>query len=224
MKFSRCPVFTVKSVSLVAIGLVVVGATYFVYNKMSINLLVGTAVIVLGTYLSTSQTGLSYKDEIIKLRREKQEGLKLLREANEEQSDSKVNSKIYGKGRVYFTNKKKQTRENYVRNIVESIFRQPFPSKKPIWLVNPNTGRRLELDCYNEAMRLSFECDGIQHSQYLPHFHKCYQRYLDMKDRDILKNILVKKRGICLIRIPHHIPDDELESYILTQIHKNYKI
>jgi cbb3-type cytochrome oxidase subunit 3 len=35
MKFSRCPVFTVKSVGLVAIGLVVVGATYFVYNKMT---------------------------------------------------------------------------------------------------------------------------------------------------------------------------------------------
>ena len=139
------------------------------------------------------------------------------------QDSQKQPTKHYGKGRIFYTNKKKRSRENYIRNIVESIFRSPFPSIRPEWLINPKTGRRLELDLYNKSLRLSFECDGIQHSQYLPYFHKTYQRYQDMKERDILKSVLCKKRGLTLIRIPHHIHDQELESFILSEIHKKYK-
>ena len=139
------------------------------------------------------------------------------------QESQKQPTKHYGKGRIFYTNKKKRSRENYIRNIVESIFRSPFPSIRPEWLINPKTGRRLELDLYNKSLRLSFECDGIQHSQYLPYFHKTYSRFQDMKDRDLMKSILCKKRGLTLIRIPHDIPDNELEGFLLSEIHKKYK-
>ena len=156
---------------------------------MSTQLIVGMGIIVMGTIASSSQTKLNYQDEILKLRQEKKEEMELQRMASESQ---KQPTKHYGKGRIFYTNKKKRSRENYIRNIVESIFRSPFPSIRPEWLINPKTGRRLELDLYNKSLRLSFECDGIQHSQYLPYFHKTYQRYQDMKERDILKSILCK--------------------------------
>ena len=35
MKLSGCPVFTVKSVGLVALGVVVVGGVYVFYRKMT---------------------------------------------------------------------------------------------------------------------------------------------------------------------------------------------
>ena len=35
MKFSGCPVFTVKSVGFVALGVVVVGGVYVFYRKMT---------------------------------------------------------------------------------------------------------------------------------------------------------------------------------------------
>ena len=183
---------------------------------MSVQLLIGAGVITLGTLLSTSQTGLNYKDEILKLRKEKQDGMELQRLAQEKEPQRKV----FGKGKMYYTNKRQHTREAYVRNILESIFRTPFKSVRPAWLVNPNTNRRLEIDCYSQSLRLCVEIDGRQHSEFLPHFHKTYQRFQDMKERDLMKAVMIRKRGLKLIRVPHTIPDDQLESYLLEQINK----
>ena len=186
---------------------------------MNFQILAGLGVICIGTYLSTNQKGMCYQDEIVRLRKEKQDDLRVLRKEGDI-NNNEGKHKIYGRGRLFYTNAKRKTRENYVRSILESIFRTPFPSVRPDWLINPKTSRRLELDCYCEAMRLCFEIDGRQHSEYVPHFHRSYQRYLDMKDRDVMKTILTKKRGVKLIRIPFNIDDDQLESYILEQIHK----
>ena len=94
---------------------------------MSINLLIGAGVITLGTVLSTSETGLNYKDEICKLRQEKKENMELQALAREKEPQKTV----YGKGKMYYTNKKQHTREAYVRNILESIFRTQFKSVRP---------------------------------------------------------------------------------------------
>lgn len=187
---------------------------------MSLNLMIGAGVIVLGTLLSTSQSGLNYKDQILQLRKEKQAEMEL--QQLQAKKETK-NTKIYGKKRLYYTNKKRKTREAYIRNILESIFRTPFPNVRPDWLINPKTNRRLELDCYSKPLRLCVECDGSQHAYYQPYFHKTYQDYLDMKDRDVMKSIMIKKRGLTLIRVPHTIPDDEMESFLLEQLNKNYK-
>ena len=183
---------------------------------MSLNLLIGVGVISLGTFLSTSQTGLNYKDEILKLRQEKKEGMELQQLAQEKEPQKKV----FGKGKMYYTNKRQNTREGYVRSILESIFRTPFKSVRPEWLLNPHTGRRLEIDCFCQSLRLCVEVDGRQHSQFLPHFHKTYQKFQDMRERDIMKAVMIRKRGLKLIRVPHTIGDDQLESYLLEQINK----
>ena len=183
---------------------------------MSINLLIGAGIITLGTVLSTSQTGLNYRDSILKLRKEKLDGMELQQLTREKEPQKK----IYGKGKMYYTNKRQHTREAYIRNILESIFRTPFKSIRPEWLLNPHTGRRLEIDCYSQSLRLCVEVDGIQHSQFLPHFHKTYQRFQDMRERDLMKAVMIRKRGLKLIRVKWDIPDDQLEAYLLSEINK----
>ena len=42
---------------------------------MSIQLIIGAGIISLGTYLATSQTGLDYGEKILKLRKEKTDGI-----------------------------------------------------------------------------------------------------------------------------------------------------
>jgi len=160
---------------------------------MSMNLLIGACVITLGTMLSTSQTGLNYKDEILKLRKEKLDGMELQRLAQEKGKFCEpigAQKKIYGKGKMYYTNKKQNTREGYVRSILESIFRTPFKSIRPEWLLNPHTGRRLEIDCYSQSLRLGFEVQGEQHYRYMPHWHKTYQKFQEMKERDLMKRVM----------------------------------
>ena len=61
---------------------------------MSVQLLIGAGIITLGTFLSTSQTGLNYKDEILKLRKEKQEGMELQQLAREKEPQKKVFGKV----------------------------------------------------------------------------------------------------------------------------------
>ena len=183
---------------------------------MSVQLLIGACIISLGTLLSTSQTGLTYRDSILQLRQEKKENMELQRLAREKQPQKK----IYGKGKMYYTNKKKHTREAYVRSILESIFRTSFPSVRPRWLINPLSGRRLEIDCFSPSLRLCVEADGRQHSEYVPYFHRTFQCFLDQKQRDIMKSAMIRKRGLRLIRVPWTVRDDEMESYLLSEINK----
>lgn len=53
--------------------------------------------------------------------------------------------------------------EERVRLIFEAHFKQPFPTIRPLWLVNPNTNKKLELDGYCEALGIAFEYQGRQH-------------------------------------------------------------
>ena len=86
--------------------------------------------------------------------------------------------------------------------IVEELFGKNFEPFSPEWCVNV-TGYPMEYDLCNEELKLIFEIDGEQHSQYSPHFHKNgVDDFVKQFDRDLLKEKLAKKHGYNLIRIP----------------------
>ena len=111
---------------------------------MSINILLGLAFILATTTVAAgtgnNETKKNYKDEILKLR----QGIRVSKQ--KVKRDLKVKG-LDLRGQNYYLHLKKGTREQRVRNILEQIFRMPFPSVKPSWLINPKTNRRLELDC-----------------------------------------------------------------------------
>lgn len=139
--------------------------------------------------------------------------------------------KIFGYDLFVFKEKSRRESpnksENQCRKIFEAIFEKPFPSVRPDWLKNPETGRNLELDGYCESIKtgvgkgVAFEYDGIQHSQYNPHFHSSPKHFLDQVKRDRVKEKICKEKGILLIRIPHHISKDNMESFIKTELRKH---
>jgi very-short-patch-repair endonuclease len=101
------------------------------------------------------------------------------------------------------------------------MLRRKFPSIKPEWLINPKTGRRLEIDCYCKERRLGVEIDGEQHHRYIPYFHKKgYGEFEAMQERDMMKNVLIKKRGIHLIRLPYTVPDNEIEMFLMKKLNE----
>lgn len=91
-------------------------------------------------------------------------------------------------------------RERQLRNIVESKFNVKFPSIRPEWLINPDTGYKMELDCYNEELRLAFEYDGELHDVDVEFFNNCSAL---QRQRDIIKDKLCIEHGVRLIRISH---------------------
>ncbi len=105
------------------------------------------------------------------------------------------------------------------RTFLERYFRKPFPKSRPNFMVNPVTGSRhnLELDCYNESLRLAVEYNGAQHYKYIPYFHKNKEAFYNQKYRDELKRLRCKELGIILIDIPY-TENKNLERYLHEQL------
>lgn len=102
--------------------------------------------------------------------------------------------------------------ENEFREVMERTFLVTFPKQKPGWLVNPNTGRRLELDGYNENIKIAFEYQGPYH------FENVRNTHLEQQKRDEIKLEKCQERGIRLIVIPYWIPKKDWEIEIQNQI------
>ena len=51
-------------------------------------------------------------------------------------------------------------------------------------------------------MKLLIEYDGVQHNEYVPHFHKTEENFLKAVERDKIKEELALSNGFNIIRIP----------------------
>ena len=47
--------------------------------------------------------------------------------------------------------------ERKCKRIIQKIFRKPFTKIRPDFLKNPETNRNLELDLYNEELKIAVE-------------------------------------------------------------------
>ena len=105
------------------------------------------------------------------------------------------------------------------KNAAEKIFNKPFKKIRPDFLKSEVTGKNLELDVYNDDLKLAVEYDGIQHYKYTPHFHRNgeidFQKQLQ---RDKFKEQKCKENGITLIRVPYLVKQDEIEGYIRVKV------
>jgi len=109
--------------------------------------------------------------------------------------------------------------ERNFRKLIENIIKKPFPKKRPNWLINPKTGYKLELDCYNEELKIAFEYDG--------HFHFEIRKGLNnnlekTKELDFIKNKLCEQNGIKLIRIPYFLKEDQIKNIVIKEINNLY--
>ena len=92
--------------------------------------------------------------------------------------------------------------ERTCRYIFEELLHKKFSLRKPKFL------RGLQLDGYNEELRLAFEYSGNQHFQIVPFFHPQGQSDLDAQiQRDWKKRALCFEEGIILITIPYCVVD-----------------
>jgi len=78
-----------------------------------------------------------------------------------------------------------------------------FSKVRPYWLKNPKTGKELELDFYNEELKIAIEYNGIQHYQFVPDFHKSQEDFANQLERDEYKVYKCNEMGIKLITIPY---------------------
>lgn len=111
--------------------------------------------------------------------------------------------------------------EAITRNILQRIFKKPFISLRPDFLYNPVTGKNLEIDCYNDELKLGVEYNGKQHEEFVPYFHRYKGNFLQQRYRDELKKLMCENNGITLISIPSYIPYNKLEPFIINSLNKH---
>jgi len=113
----------------------------------------------------------------------------------------------------------KNKHEKECRRILESIYKKSFHSVRPDFLEYTN-GHNLELDMYNEELKLAVEYQGIQHYKFNKFFHKSYDDFINLVNRDTWKSQRCKELNIKLITVPYTIKFDNLQEYILKQLNK----
>lgn len=113
--------------------------------------------------------------------------------------------------------------EGICRTLMQSMTGKFFLSVRPTFLTNPSSGRCLELDGYNEELKLAFEYNGVQHYVWPNKFHKNKGQFLAQVSRDKFKQKRCKELGINLLVIPYTVKRDDLEAWIRRRLsHMGY--
>ena len=94
--------------------------------------------------------------------------------------------------------------ERLCKRVIERISKRSFTKVRPNILVNPKTNRNLELDLYNDTLKIAVEYNGIQHYEYTKRFHKTYGDFRRQQERDALKKQLCKDHGVFLIVVTYN--------------------
>uniref|UniRef100_A0A6C0CZU6 Uncharacterized protein n=1 Tax=viral metagenome TaxID=1070528 RepID=A0A6C0CZU6_9ZZZZ len=110
--------------------------------------------------------------------------------------------------------------EKVCKEFMEEYFGKPFEKVRPHFLQNPVTRENLELDCYNEELKLAIEYNGRQHYEYTPFMHSTKETFYAQQYRDLIKQELCKKNGIDLITVPYKIPESAIPDYIQSELSK----
>lgn len=104
--------------------------------------------------------------------------------------------------------------ERVCRQFLERYYQKPFPRIRPDFLVNPTTGRNLELDGYNPELNIAFEYNGYQHYTYPNRFHQTEKAFAQQVRRDGYKDEACRLAGVYLIIIPYTVPAAHIPQFI----------
>jgi hypothetical protein len=113
-------------------------------------------------------------------------------------------------GRPGFTSKG----EAICRDFLERFFKRSFPRVRPAFLVNPETGRRMELDGYNEELGIAVEYNGIQHYKWPAWPAMSLENFKKQVYRDQIKIELCDFNNVFLIVVPYNVPKQQIPMFI----------
>jgi hypothetical protein len=105
--------------------------------------------------------------------------------------------------------------ERICREMFERIFDKKFPKRKPKWLINPDTGKKMELDGFCKELNLAFEYQGQHH--YKVTGFSTEELLVKQIGRDKLKREICDKNNILLIEVPYKIGYEDLPKFIITE-------
>ena len=92
--------------------------------------------------------------------------------------------------------------ERMCMTLIHDITNHEFVKIRPTWL-KYTSGHNLELDGWNEPLKIAVEYNGIQHYEYTTHFHRTDDALHEQRARDEFKKEKCNELGITLICVPY---------------------
>jgi len=111
--------------------------------------------------------------------------------------------------------------ERKCKEFLEYLFQKKFEKVRPDFLINPVTHQPLELDCYNDELKLAVEYNGKQHYVYNKMMHQnSKDTFRNQQYRDHIKKDLCEKNGIRLIIVPYSISEEKIPDFLYENLKK----
>ena len=104
--------------------------------------------------------------------------------------------------------------------VLEEIFGKPFVRIRPDFLKNPETNYNLEIDCYNDDLKLGVEWNGVQHYVYPNYTGQSYDEFIKQVRRDKFKVEACDAAGVYLITVPYNTAENMIRDYIIKNLPK----
>ena len=113
----------------------------------------------------------------------------------------------------------KFTREEYVKDLLYNITKKDFTKTRTLpWLKDDTNNNHMELDGYNDELKVAFEYQGEQH--YILTYKNQYNNETleNIKRKDKLKLKLCYENGVKLIVVPYWVHNTRLEQFLREHI------
>ena len=101
------------------------------------------------------------------------------------------------------------------RLAIKDIYNVPFSVVRPDWLRNPNTGYNLELDCYNDDVKIAIECYNESHYKWPNFTHGTFDDVITQINIDKMRMAMCKQEGVRLIVVSYTIEVEDIKDFIL---------
>lgn len=136
--------------------------------------------------------------------------------------NSKNNKKALG---IYKQRKntKMSKGELACKQAIEEIYNKPFYCVRPDFLKNPETKRNLELDLYNDELKIAVERNGIQHYKWPNYTGQTKEQFIEQVRRDEFKREKCDENGVYLITVPYTVEDCDVKDYIKYYLPENHQ-
>jgi len=128
----------------------------------------------------------------------------------------------YGKFKM-FNVKKRSKGEQKCKEAIEEIYGKPFYTIRPDFLKNPETKRNLEIDLYNDSIRVGVEYNGASHYYWPNYTGQSKEDFIKQVRKDKFKVDMCDKHGIYLISVPYNVPLDKIKEYITYYLPENVR-
>lgn len=103
---------------------------------------------------------------------------------------------------------------------LEHLFNKQFLKIRPDWLKNKE-GNNLEIDCFNDELKLCVEYNGKQHYEFIEYFHKTEENFKKRQEDDKIKRNKCIEKNYIFIEIPYTINTKDIINYIAIKCKEN---